>query len=60
MKYIYSFDEYSIPMSVKVLFWGLYMVVFVYAVWKMLLMAPKDTRKVEVGKWIVLFFAATF
>lgn len=65
MKDFYSFDEYSIPLWVKALFWGLYMVVFVYAVWKTLLSAPKKTkvstirqRRVEASYLIILYFAA--
>lgn len=58
MRNFYSFDEYNIPQSVKLLFWGLYMVVFVYAVWKIFLAVPKAKRNVEIGKWIVLYFAA--
>ena len=57
MKYFYSFDELSMPPWVQVLFWGLYMVVFVYAVWKTLLFVPKDKRSAEVGKLIILYFA---
>lgn len=57
MKQVYSFDEFSIPFWVKALFWGLYMVVFVYAVWKTILSAPKDKRYVEVSKLFILFFA---
>lgn len=56
MKQFYSFDEFSIPFWVKALFWGLYMVVFVYAVWKTLLSVPKDKRYAEVGKLFILFF----
>lgn len=56
MRYFYSFDELSIPFWVKALFWCLYMVVFVYAVWKTILSAPKDKRYVEISKLIILFF----
>lgn len=55
MKYFYSFDESSIPMSVQVLFWVLYMAVFVYALWKTL-SAPKSKRRSDVGKLFILFF----
>ena len=58
MKDFYSFDEYSIPLWIKALFWGLYMVVFVYAVWKLLIKVPRNKRKVEVNYLIVLYFAA--
>lgn len=58
MKYFYSFDEQSIPLWVSTLFWSLYMVVFVYAVWKMMLVAPKDKQKVKAGKLFLLYFAA--
>lgn len=56
MKYFYSFDEFSIPLWVQTLFWGLYMVVFVYAVWRTILTAPKDKRYVEISKLFILFF----
>lgn len=58
MKDFYSFDEFSIPLWVKALFWGFYMVVFVYAVWKLLIKAPRNKREVEVNYLIVLYFAA--
>ena len=58
MEYIYSFDELSIPFWVKVLFWGLYMIVFVYTVWKMFISASGNKRRVEVSKLFVLYFAA--
>ena len=58
MKDFYSFDEYSIPLWIKALFWGLYMVVFVYAVWELLIKAARKKRKVEVNYLIVLYFAA--
>ena len=58
MKDFYSFDEYSIPMWIKTLYWGLYMVVFVYAVWKTQILRPKYKRHVEASSLIVLFFAA--
>ncbi|MBQ6769853.1 MAG: EpsG family protein [Bacteroidales bacterium] len=57
MKYFYGFDEESIPFGIKALFWGLYMVVVFYAVWKVKLAAPKDKRNVKVGKLFMLFFA---
>lgn len=57
MKDFYSFDEYSIPLWVKALFWGLYMVVFVYAVRKVFVSAPKNNRRVKVSNLIVLYFA---
>lgn len=52
----YSFDEFSIPLWIKALFWGLYMVVFVYAVWKLLLTAPKNKRHVNASYWILPYF----
>jgi len=58
MKDFYSFDEYSIPLSIKVLFWGLYMVVFVYSVWKTLVASPMNRRNVEVSHLFILYFAA--
>ena len=59
MKDFYSFDEFSIPTWVKVLFWSLYMVIFIYAVWKTLYFAPKDKRNVSVSSlFMVLYFTA--
>lgn len=58
MKDFYSFDELSIPLWIKALFWGLYMVVFVYALWKTQFAAPKNKHHVEVSSLIVLYFAA--
>ena len=58
MKDFYSFDEYNIPLSIKTLFWGLYMVVFVYAVWKMMVVTPRSKRNVEVSQLFILYFAA--
>lgn len=57
MKHFYGFDEESIPFGIKALFWGLYMVVVFYAVWKVMLAAPKDKWNVKVGKLFMLFFA---
>ncbi len=56
MKDFYSFDEYSIPIWIKALFWGLYMVVFVYAVRKTLFSAPRNKRYVEASKLIAVYF----
>ena len=59
MEQVYSFDEFSIPLWIKALFGGLYMVIFVYAAWKTLLKAPKDKRKVKVSAlFILLYFTA--
>ena len=58
MNDFYSFDEYSIPLWIKILFWGIYMGVFVYAVWKTLLAVPKKKRYVDIGKLFIIFFAA--
>lgn len=58
MKDFYSFDEYNIPLSIKALFWGLYMVVFVYAAWKTLVASPRSKRNVEVSRLFILYFAA--
>lgn len=58
MQDFYSFDELSIPFWIKALFWSLYMVVFVYTVWKTLLVVPKNKRCVDVGKLFIFFFAA--
>ena len=57
MKDFYIFDEYSIPLWIKALFWGLYMVIFVYAVRKTLLSAPRNKRYVEASKLIAVYFA---
>lgn len=56
MKDFYSFNEFAIPSWIQTLFWGLYMVVFVYTVWKTLLVIPKDKRYVDIGKLFILFF----
>lgn len=56
MKDFYSFDELSIPLSIKALFWGLYMVIFVYAVRKTLFSAPRNKRYVEASKLIAVYF----
>ncbi len=58
MKDFYSFDEFSIPLWIKTLFWSLYMVIFAYAVWKMLLWRPKDKRQLEVNKLFIVYFIA--
>lgn len=59
MEHIYSFDELSIPLWIKALFGGFYLVIFVYAVWKTLLKAPKDKRQVKVSTlFILLYFTA--
>lgn len=57
MKYFYSFDEFSIPYWIRVLYWGLYMTVFVYAVWKTLLSTPKFKQQKEVTGLFAVFFA---
>ena len=57
MKDFYSFDELSIPLWIKALFWGLYMVIFVYTVWKTILAKHKDKQNMEVSKLFVLYFA---
>lgn len=57
MTYFYSFDELSVPFGIKALFWGLYMVVFVYAAWKTLLSATKYKKQTEVTGLFAVFFA---
>ncbi len=42
INHVYSFDEFSIPLGIKVLFWCLYMVVFGYTVWNTLIATPKS------------------
>ena len=56
MEQVYGFDELTMPLWIKILYWGFYMVVFVFAVRKLLLVAPKDKREVDVDVWIVLYF----
>lgn len=58
MKDFYSFDEFSIPLSVKAIFWGIYMVVYIYAAWRTLRSISTNSQDVEVSKFFVLFFAA--
>ena len=53
----YNFDEFSIPYWIRVLYWGLYMVVFVYAVWKKVLSTPKNILKKEVSGLFGVLFA---
>lgn len=57
MKDFYSFDELSMPYMISALFWGLYMTVFVYAVWKMLVSKPKNIQKKEVSGLFGVLFA---
>lgn len=55
----YNFDEFSIPMSVKTLFWGLYMVIFVFTIWKLLRLRIKSQQIAEIPKpkLFILYFA---
>lgn len=57
MKDFYSFDELSMPYMIRVLFWGLYLVVFAYAVWKMVVSTTKNKKLTEVTGLFVIFFA---
>lgn len=56
MKNFYSFDELTIPLEVKALFGGLYMVIVVYAVIKTLLAAPRNKRYVGASGFVALYF----
>lgn len=56
MEQVYNFDEFSMPMWIKFLFGGLYLVVFVYAIWKTLVIAPKNKQTVTVSSLFVLYF----
>ena len=56
MNNFYSFDENTIPYWIRALFWGLYMAVFVYAVWKMSSSA-KNKQKAKVSGLFSVFFA---
>ena len=58
MSNFYSFDDYNIPFSIKALFWGLYMVIFVYAVWKTKILTPRYRRNVEVSNLLLVYFIA--
>ena len=56
MKDFYSFDEFSIPLWVITLFWSLYMIVFVYAVWKTLLSTTRYKKQTVVTALFGVFF----
>lgn len=56
IKQIYNFDELTMPLWIKVLFLGFYLVIFVYAVKKTILVVPRDKRKVNASGLIVLYF----
>ena len=56
MKDFYSFDEYSIPYWIRALYYSIYIAVYVYAVWKLFLSAPKFNKTSDVTRWFVLFF----
>ena len=60
MKYFYSFDELSIPFWIKALYWGLYLGVFVYAVWKTLLSSTKHGRQKEFAGLFTALFIVFF
>ena len=57
MKDFYSFDEYSIPYWIRLLYWGLYVAVFAFAAWKILSSAAKHKQLTDVAGWFCLFFA---
>ena len=56
MRDFYSFDEFSIPYRLRVLFWSLYIVVFVYAVWKIQFSSTKNERGSDVTGLFGVFF----
>lgn len=56
MQDFYSFDEYSIPYWIRALYYSIYIAVYVYAVWKLFLSAPKFNKTSDVTRWFVLFF----
>ena len=57
MNDFYSFDESSIPYWIRILFWGIYMVVFIYTVWKTQLSATKNKQRKGVTFLLGVFFA---
>ena len=57
MQYFYSFDEFSIPYWIRGLYWGIYMSIFAFAVWKLLLSATKYNKQKEVSCLFGVFFA---
>ena len=57
MRNFYSFDEFSMPLWIQTLFWGIYVAVFVYAVWKILLSAPKYKENKAFVALFGIFFA---
>lgn len=57
MRYIYSFDENTIPFWIKAIYWGLYMLVFVYAIRKTLFLVTEDKKQREVSGLFVALFA---
>ena len=56
MKQIYNFDDMSIPIWIRILYWVLYLIVFLYAIKKTVLVVPGDKRKVDADRWILLYF----
>ena len=56
MKHFYNFDELTMPIWIKVVILGFYLVVFVYAVRKTIIAVPKSKRKVDASGLIVLYF----
>jgi len=57
MQYIYGFDENTIPFWIKALYWGLYMLAFVYAIRKTSSLVTKDEEPRDVTIWFGVFFA---
>ena len=57
MKEFYSFDEFTIPFWIRSLYWGIYMVVFAFAVWKLLLSKTSYKQKKNVTYLFGVFFA---
>lgn len=57
MRDFYSFDEYSIPNWIRVLYYSVYIAVYVYAIWKLFVSVPKH-RNSDVTRWFCLFFIA--
>jgi len=56
MKQIYSFDETTMPIWIKVVFLVFYLIIFFYAISKTVLLVPKNKRKVNASSLIVLYF----
>lgn len=56
MNYFYNFDEFSIPPWIKVLYWFLYLVIFVYTLWKTKILMRRCKWDVEVSNLLVVYF----